>query len=656
MRVRRVWTCWMGWILAAVAGVVEIRASQVTNPCIGRPTTQRTEPHLFAAVSARMERGRILFDYTHQGFDGKITWKDGCGNQTEDPIPLGDVTGIFWIESPGGYTYRDRECPILLPGEYFGNYQVESSTGQFFHARKTVVIPHPDWAWRQPPSLYLQAEDNYETVEVHPYRAHYDLSAFLIPGVRYDRRGNFSDEAYPPEDKARMEHFWRLVQYDRPPPGDDVAEISHGTGLEISGTAVDPGKLQIQVTSILETQEPPWHHEIESRIMAAHVSAVTMDIRGTVSTVDDVVVATPVVEHRGLNSEAAVELHFHMPEGLGQSRYFVNLGMAPGSVGEMRWETGFFSVFSGESVVVKGWCIKPGIPGRKDRIAARIQHPSFSEVVFKDIQLLPVSFNGDAICMLGGHPNDTIELCSVPGIACEWRFLNESPNLGELDAPHDSKCSFRARRSGVNWIQMWIGETMIWEKTIEVFPIISREAWGALDPLPHRETMDNFQHLTLHHSSNTASGVGEIRRIQRVHMSKFPYNIFGGKDFYDIGYHFLVDKEGRLFEGRRLESAPGAPFGPYTKGEHVGSNNTVAGLGFCTMGDFESTEGNERLSDIQQIRIERILAALCIRYRIAPEQISYHRELSVGKPSLCPGSNFIPRIPEITRRVRSYLQ
>jgi hypothetical protein len=42
-----------------------------------------------------------------------------------------------------------------------------------------------------------------------------------------------------------------------------------------------------------------------------------------------------------------------------------------------------------------------------------------------------------------------------------------------------------------------------------------------------------------------------------MHMSNWPYNFFGGKDFDDIGYHLIMDKGGVVYEGRQLEGSPG---------------------------------------------------------------------------------------------------
>jgi hypothetical protein len=351
------------------------------------------------------------------------------------------------------------------------------------------------------------------------------------------------------------------------------------------------------------------------------------------------------------------ELTVMLPRGFDPSPATVRPRMAPGSTIEVHWERDAVSGVPGEKMLVRGWALSPSNGAGRDLIALDIIHPSFTGTVVKEIFILPANINGPEFFTFCGHPNDSIQLCPLPGFDCQWEFRNEGVKLGWFDHPQDSRCTFRATTPGFNAIQLRVAGTVVWWKEIWVLPIVTREEWGAAPPKPHSQTISGFEHLTLHHTSNTGTGMSEMRRIQKLHMSLFPYNFFGGKNFDDIGYHFIVDKDGRVYEGRRLESAPGAFRGPYTKGEHVGANNTVAGIGVCLMGDYEATEGNEALSFLHQQRLERVLAALCIRYRIHHSQISYHQMLAVGSgASLCPGSNVIPKIPYIIDSVANYTQ
>lgn len=277
--------------------------------------------------------------------------------------------------------------------------------------------------------------------------------------------------------------------------------------------------------------------------------------------------------------------------------------------------------------------------------------------------LLPIEVNCPELYMFAGHDNDEVELCKVSGIKCEWKLKNTWPVIGTFSNPTDTACKFKAVDYGAygnrkDTIQLLIGSKVVWEKPIEVIRIVPRSEWGAVAPKAHSQTIASFQHVTLHHTSNPNSSVEELQRIQKVHMSLFPYNLYGGKNFDDIGYHFIMGKDGTVYEGRQLESSPGAKGGPYTKGEHVATNNTVAGIGFCTMGNYEATEEDgEAWPATRQKALEKAVSALCRRYKLPSSKINHHNALALpASPSLCPGSNYIPTIPDIVKHVNENLQ
>ena len=277
-----------------------------------------------------------------------------------------------------------------------------------------------------------------------------------------------------------------------------------------------------------------------------------------------------------------------------------------------------------------------------------------------EILRLPMEVNCPELYMFSGHTGDKVELCKASG-TCEWKLKSASPAIGTFDHPTDLACSFTATTKGKNTIQLIMDGNVVWEKPTEVIEIVTRAGWGAVAPNAHTQTMPDFQHVTLHHTSNANTGAAEMQRIQQKHMSLFPYFMsfgpFKGLNFDDIGYHFIMDKAGVVYEGRQLEVAPGAPGGPYTKGEHVATNNTVAGIGFCTMGDYEATEGNEAWPATRQKDLEKAVSALCRRYKLPASKLSYHKVMALAaSPSSCPGSNYIPSIPDIIKHVTENLQ
>lgn len=98
--------------------------------------------------------------------------------------------------------------------------------------------------------------------------------------------------------------------------------------------------------------------------------------------------------------------------------------------------------------------------------------------------------------------------------------------------------------------------------------IISRAEWGARSP-KGRDTVSwsSRTGVVVHHSG--ADDDQTVKEIQRYHMDT--------KGWSDIGYNFLVDKHGRLYEGR----------GWAVVGAHASGANT-ANIGICVIGDYDT--------------------------------------------------------------------
>ncbi|ORT59516.1 hypothetical protein BKD26_11355 [Streptomyces sp. CB03238] len=115
--------------------------------------------------------------------------------------------------------------------------------------------------------------------------------------------------------------------------------------------------------------------------------------------------------------------------------------------------------------------------------------------------------------------------------------------------------------------------------TVNRPPIISRAEWGAdesiVDDPP--EYLDKIQAVFIHHTVDTnnyscAQSPAMVRAIMTYHVKTEGWN--------DLGYNFLVDKCGRVFEGR------GGGVDLPVKGAHTyGFNSYSTGIAF--LGDFE---------------------------------------------------------------------
>ncbi|MEU8796128.1 N-acetylmuramoyl-L-alanine amidase [Spirillospora sp. NPDC048819] len=105
--------------------------------------------------------------------------------------------------------------------------------------------------------------------------------------------------------------------------------------------------------------------------------------------------------------------------------------------------------------------------------------------------------------------------------------------------------------------------------------IISRSEWGARSPR-NRQTVSWSQRteFVVHYSEGPTSQ--SVRSIQDFHMD--------GRGWADIGYNFLVDVKGRIYEGR----------GWLVIGAHAPDHNT-SGIGVCMIGrDGDATAAAKR--------------------------------------------------------------
>ena len=168
--------------------------------------------------------------------------------------------------------------------------------------------------------------------------------------------------------------------------------------------------------------------------------------------------------------------------------------------------------------------------------------------------------------------------------------------------------------------------------------IISRAAWGAVAPdlnapgehglYDRRTNPDGWrvydQPLTgllntvvIHHSALPLSD--GPREIQAKHMHD--------KGYADIGYHFVIDAAGQIYEGRSL----------LVRGAHTGGHNTGT-VGVCLLGNFE--DGAPPAA--QAASAQSLARALKDQYALT--HLAGHRDFQPDE-TVCPGKYLEPQLP-----------
>ncbi len=176
----------------------------------------------------------------------------------------------------------------------------------------------------------------------------------------------------------------------------------------------------------------------------------------------------------------------------------------------------------------------------------------------------------------------------------------------------------------------------------------NRDQWcpaGNCPPNPN-PSYTQVTHLIVHHSAgaNTASDwAAVVRAIWDFHVN--------GNGWADIGYNYLIDPNGILYEGRG-DNVLGAHF--------CGTNGQT--MGVCVMGDF--TVVTPEIAALQSL--EKILSWKACDAGIDPLGTAFHpssglnlREISGhrdGCSTACPGNAFYPLLTGIREGVSQYLE
>jgi hypothetical protein len=148
------------------------------------------------------------------------------------------------------------------------------------------------------------------------------------------------------------------------------------------------------------------------------------------------------------------------------------------------------------------------------------------------------------------------------------------------------------------------------------YTIVPRSAWTRAKVAGNNQPMGKVTRITVHHTGEHEGLIGlpdieVIKRIEKYHRNE--------KRWAAIGYHYLVGKDGRVYEGRPVQY----------QGAHVSGSNEN-NLGISVMGDFHRHLPNDR----QIAALRAFLDDTLVRYKVGKRRLYGHRDLN---RSICPG-------------------
>jgi hypothetical protein len=150
--------------------------------------------------------------------------------------------------------------------------------------------------------------------------------------------------------------------------------------------------------------------------------------------------------------------------------------------------------------------------------------------------------------------------------------------------------------------------------------IVSVAQWGGTpaDPAQARK-QPQITHITLHHQGEPfpqgKDPVQYLRNLQTWSRTT--------KHWLDIPYHYIIDLDGRMYEGRNIEYAGD------TNTEYDPKGHALIEV----VGNFEEVEPNRKQLDA----VVDLMAMLAAKYQVPVERIAGHKDHSAQ--TVCPGAN-----------------
>lgn len=150
--------------------------------------------------------------------------------------------------------------------------------------------------------------------------------------------------------------------------------------------------------------------------------------------------------------------------------------------------------------------------------------------------------------------------------------------------------------------------------------VIPRSAWTRASLIPSRaDRMGSIYRITVHHDAIYSGSINSqsdaARRMESVRQSHVK------QGWADIGYHYVIDPEGRVWEGRPIS----------WQGAHVQDNNP-GNVGIMVMGNFDQQHpSSQALSTLDGFVSQQMR-----RYGVPMSRVYTHQEI---RPTACPGRN-----------------
>lgn len=154
--------------------------------------------------------------------------------------------------------------------------------------------------------------------------------------------------------------------------------------------------------------------------------------------------------------------------------------------------------------------------------------------------------------------------------------------------------------------------------------MIKYSKWSCIPYDDSKYSSNKPNYIVVHHTyqpRSNSTGKTVVANIEKFHIIQ--------KSFHSIGYHYIIDSNGTVYEGRKERH----------NGAHCVGLNQIS-LGICVIGNYD--EGRDILTPKAETALFDLLTDIRSRYRnITLTDIKGHRDFS---DKSCPGDTLYQKL------------
>lgn len=171
------------------------------------------------------------------------------------------------------------------------------------------------------------------------------------------------------------------------------------------------------------------------------------------------------------------------------------------------------------------------------------------------------------------------------------------------------------------------------EEIKEKVKVIPRTSWTNEGPMIFDiQPMTPIYRITIHHTAMPEDDESNLGGSTKLRLLKILFLHKHTKNWADIGYHYIVDQSGNIWEGRNIKY----------QGAHAQGANNLGNIGIALIGNFETHFPTE----IQKKALIDFVHYLKEKYKITRTNIYPHEHFTGTK---CPGKHLYPLVEELRK-------